>query len=116
MEAGAFSERVRFERLSAASADAYGNVFGGSWAALVTCWAAFRPQFGRESLEAGRLESTLSGVVRVRRFAATESVTAEDRVVFVAGPYAGRTANIRSIVPTMDNRAIEMTIEEGVAA
>lgn len=111
--AGGMVNRVRFERRAVAS-DGYGNV-QGAWQTLATLWAGFKASSGREALEAGRLESTMTGVLYVRRFADTLGIAAGDRGVFVIGPYTGRTFNIRSIVPSHDMATIEMTIEEGVA-
>lgn len=107
--------RVRFERRVPGADDGAGNVRPGAWSALNTCWAAFRPKFGREQLEAGRLESTMQGTLTTLAFAETKAVTAADRVVFVTGPYAGKACQIRSIVPTPDAREIEFLLEDGVA-
>lgn len=112
---GNLNNRVRFERQVPGADDSYGNPLPATWTELATVWAAFRPKFGREQLEAGGLESTMTGALTVRRSAAVAAVTAADRVVFTAGPYADRTCQIRSIVPTMDNSGIEFLLEEGVA-
>lgn len=115
LDAGQRNLRVRFERRIPGADDGAGNVLPGAWTALDTCWAAFRPKFGREQLEAGRLESTVLGTLTTLSFAATKAVTAADRAVFVTGPYAGKACQIRSIVPTADAREIEFLLEEGVA-
>lgn len=107
--------RVRFERQVAGGDDGYGNTLPSAWTEIVTVSAAFRPKFGREQLEAGRLESTMQGTLTVRRTSATAVITAAARVVFTAGPYAGKACQIRSIVPTPDNREIEFMLEEGGA-
>jgi head-tail adaptor len=106
--------RVRFEREATAD-DGFGNVTNGTWSALVTRWARVKPEKGREQVEAGRLESTMRGVLTVRREAATIAITPADRAVFVVGPYSGKTVNIRSIIPGPDNSTIEFVFEEGVA-
>lgn len=111
--AGLMVNRVRFERRASGSDD-YGNVLS-SWETLFAVWAGFKAMAGREALEAGRLESTMAGVLTVRRSANTATLLASDRGVFVIGPYAGKTFNIRSIVPGADMSTLEMTIEEGVA-
>jgi SPP1 family predicted phage head-tail adaptor len=113
--AGQRSNRARFERRVEGADDGTGNVLQ-AWAPLLTCWAGFRPKFGREQLAAGRLESTLQGTLKVLRWPATAAVTAADRVVFIAGPYAGKTCQIRSVIPTPDNAELEMLLEEGGAA
>lgn len=115
MSAGQRNQRVVFERREPQADDGYGNTLPESWSPLVECWAGFRPQTGRERLAAGRLESTMQGVLTVLRFPATAEVTAADRVRFLAGPYAGKACQIRSIVPTADNAEIEITLEDGVA-
>jgi head-tail adaptor len=113
--AGQRDNRIRFERRVPGADDGYGNTLPDAWTSLLEAWAGFRPKFGREQLEAGRLESTMQGTLTVLAWPATRAVTAADRVVFVAGAYAGKTCQIRSIVPTPDNREIEMVLEEGVA-
>lgn len=110
--AGALSHRVRVERRGAASNDGLGNVLE-PWTPLVIRWAGLRPEFGREALAAGRLESTARGTLTLRRDPATAAITGADRVVFLTGPWSGRLCNILSIVPTLEE--IEMTIETGVA-
>lgn len=112
---GQRNNRVRFSRRIAGGDDGYGNEFPESWTDGVTVSAGFRPKFGREQLEAGRLESTMQGVLTVLRSPATAAVTAADRVVFVAGPYKGKACQIRSVVPSPDNSEIEMLLEEGAA-
>lgn len=112
--AGQRNHRVRFERRQTQADDGFGNERGGWWP-VVDAWAGFRPRFGREQLAAGRLESTLQGTLTVLVWPQTRSLTAEDRVVFTAGPYAGKTCQIRSIVPTPDGREIELLLEEGTA-
>jgi head-tail adaptor len=113
--AGQRNQRVRFERRLSPGDDGYGNPRPVGWSALLTCWAAFRPQFGREQMEAGRLESGLRGTLTVLAFAGTRAVTAADRAVFVAGPYAGRELQIVSVVPTPDGSEIEFALQDGVA-
>jgi SPP1 family predicted phage head-tail adaptor len=110
LRAGSLTSRVRFERRATVD-DGYGNT-QGSYAPVLTVWASFRPQFGSEQLRAGRLESTIQGKLVVRRSEASEAITAADRLAFIAGPFTGKTCQIRSIIPTMDNRSIEMTLEE----
>lgn len=115
LDAGQRNFRVRFERRVPGADDGAGNVLPRAWSALDTCWAAFRPKFGKEQLEAGRQEATMLGTLTTLAFAATRAVTAADRVVFVTGPYAGKSCQIRSIVPTPDSREIEFLLEDGVA-
>jgi head-tail adaptor len=115
LSSGQRNHRVRFERRVPGADGGYGNTLPANWTVLVEAWAGFRPKFGREQLAAGRLESTLQGVLTVLSWSATSAVTPADRVVFLAGPYAGKACQIRSIVPSPDNREIEFMLEEGPA-
>lgn len=105
---------VRFDRRVQVADDGYGNGLS-EWTPLLTTRAAFRPQFGREQVESGRLESTLRGTLTILSSAGSRVLTAADRVVFIDGPYRGHVCQVRSIVPTSDAREIELTIESGVA-
>jgi head-tail adaptor len=116
IEAGRLQHRVRFERQTTTD-DGHGNALA-EWApipGLAGVWAGFRPQFGNESLQAGRLEATMRGTLTVRRSTGTAGVTASDRAVFINAPYAGVSCQIRAIVPTPDRALIEFVIETGVA-
>lgn len=113
-EAGRYAHYIRFERQAIGTDDGYGNVLE-AWAEQYACAASFRPQFGRERLEAGRLESTSLAVMFVRRCAAALAITAADRVVVTAGPLKDKVYQIRSAVPTADGFDVEFTLEEGVA-
>ncbi|HND52871.1 MAG TPA: head-tail adaptor protein [Pirellulaceae bacterium] len=115
LAAGMLHHRVRFERQSVdPTGDGAGNVLQ-PWALLVERRAAFRPSFGREQVEAGRLESTMLGVLTIRRDSVTAGLTAADRAVFVNPPYAGRALQIRSIVLAPDGASLDLTVEEGSA-
>lgn len=116
MDAGRFDQRVTFKRYSEI-ADGSGNETGPyvPISGLVSIPAAFRPEFGREALEAGRLESTMRGTLTIRRFALSATITPADQAVFVNAPYAGVACQIRSIVPTPDRAFLEIVIESGVA-
>lgn len=107
--------RVRFELRIPGGDDGYGNELPATWTALGIISAAFRPKFGREQLEAGRLESTMQGVLTVRRTPDTAAIAADSRVIFLSGPYKDKVCQIRSIIPTPDNREIEVMLEEGTA-
>lgn len=112
--AGAFTHRARFERRAPIVADAYGNTLPASWATLFNRWAHVRPDFGREQLQAGRLESSARAVVTIRRDPDTATITAADRIAFTEGPWQGQTFNIRSVTP-VSMAEIELTGEFGVA-
>lgn len=107
--------RVRFEVRIPGGDDGYGNELPATWTALGIVSAAFRPKFGREQLEAGRLESTMQGTLTVLRSSVTAALKADSRAVFVSGPYKDKVCQIRSIIPMPDNREIEIILEEGVA-
>ncbi|CAN7336111.1 head-tail adaptor protein [Bosea sp. LjRoot90] len=115
LSAGQRNHRVRFERRVPGGDDGYGNPLPETWTPHATVWAGFRPKFGREQLEAGRLESSMQGVLTVLSFAATRAIAADSRVVFLAGPFKDKACQIRSIVPAPDNREIEFLLEEGKA-
>ena len=115
LSAGRYEQRVRIERQAAGPIDAFGNPMPATWSEVITVWAAFRPQFGREQVEAGRLESTVKGVVTIRHSKAAALITPADRIVFLRAPYKDRAAQIRSIAPMSDRREIELTVELGVA-
>jgi SPP1 family predicted phage head-tail adaptor len=113
MDARGLHDRVAFQRRGTVD-DGYGNVQTDTWTTVATIWAAFRPQFGKELLEAQRLQSTTTGTLRVRRSAFSTTITADDRAMFIIGAYKNKIMNIRSIVPSMDNTMIEFVVEEGV--
>lgn len=113
--AGMLQHRARFEYRAASADDGYGNVIAGDWTARVSRWVSVQPDLGGESEQAGRLQSTTGAKIKVRRNAATDAITPADRVVFTAGPYAGMTAQIRSIVRHTDGATYEMRLEFGVA-
>lgn len=110
--AGQRTHRVRFERRATGPKSTSGNVEQG-WSMHVECWAGFRPKFGGEKVAAGQPESTSVGTLTALRWPVTAAVTAADRIVFVAGAFAGRVCQILSIAPTPDNREIEFLLEEG---
>lgn len=115
LSAGQRNHRVRFERRVPGGDDGYGNPLPESWTAQATVWAGFRPKFGREQLEAGRLESSMQGTLTVLSSAATRVIAADSRVVFVSGPYKDNACQIRSIIPIPDAAEIEFLLEEGGA-
>ncbi|RYE28116.1 MAG: head-tail adaptor protein [Hyphomicrobiales bacterium] len=115
LSAGQRNFRVRFERRVPGGDDGYGNELPATWTALGTVWGAFRPKFGREQLEAGRLESTMQGTLTVLRSSVTAALKSDSRAVFISGPYKDKVCQIRSIIPTPDNREIEIMLEEGSA-
>lgn len=111
MAAGPMRDRVAFHRLNA-TADDYGNPTSGYAAtAFLERWGAFRPERGRERLQAGRLEAAVAGVLTVRSDSGTRGVTEADKAVIGGADY-----QIRSITnPDRRGRFLEMTLERGVA-
>jgi head-tail adaptor len=113
--AGQYRNLVTFERRVPGTDDGFGNVVPEAWTEVATVRAAFRPEFARERMQAGKMEATSAGVLTVRRSTLTLTIGGDSRVRFVAGAYSGRIAQIRSIIPSPDSREIEFVIEEGVA-
>ncbi len=103
-------DRVSFHRLDAVSDD-YGNETGGYAAsAFLTVWGRFQPQRGREALEAGRLESSVAGILTIRQSTEADAVTAADQVRIGGAEY-----QIRAIVdPTQRGAYWEISVERGV--
>jgi len=110
--AASLSTRVRIERRPETADDGAGNTLD-DWVEVATRWAGWRPEFGREAVAAGRLESTRAGTVTLRRDATTATLSAADRLVFVTGPETGSIADVRSVIPL--DEVIEVTVEIGVA-
>lgn len=109
MAAGKLRKRLTFERIGEVPDGGGGSVVG--WSTLTTVWGSFMPERGRERLEAGRLESAVAGVVRVRSSVTARTITESDRVQINSVAY-----QIRSITnPDQRNKFLEMTIERGVA-
>lgn len=91
--------------------DDYGNVSSG-WTAtpFLRVWAGLEMERGRERIEAGRLESAVSGVLTVRFSTETRAITAADKVRIGGEDYAIRTITD----PDRRRRFLEMVVERGV--
>lgn len=109
MRAGHLRDRVTFQRETRTADGAGGATI--VWQNLVTVWGGFRPQRGREQLEAGRLESAVAGVLTVRSSPGTRDVTAADRVQIDDVPYQIRTITN----PDRRGKTLELVVERGVA-
>jgi SPP1 family predicted phage head-tail adaptor len=105
--AGQLSDRVTFEAEQLTPDGGGGSAL--AWISVATVWGQFIPERGRERLEAGRLESAIAGVLRVRSSALMRTITAAHRVQIKSVPY-----QIRSFSnPDRRNRMIEMLVESG---
>ena len=109
MGAGQLRDRIAFKSFS------YGDdsMGGGAvtWTTQLTVWGSLMPERGREQLEAGRLESAVAGVVKIRGSVSSRTITPEWICTIDGVDY-----NIRSITnPDRRNRYLEMVVERGVA-
>lgn len=109
MAAGPLRDRIAFkERVR--TADGAGGA-SEAWVTQFTVWGSFTPQRGREQMEAGRLESAVSGVMRVRSSSETRQIDAT--WIAVVG---GEDYNIRWVTnPDRRGRFLEIAVERGVA-
>lgn len=74
-------------------------------------WGDLIPQRGREQVEAGRLQSSVPGVLQVRWDDQSKAIDASYRVIIEGEPY-----QIISVLdPDMHRRTVEMVVERGVA-
>jgi SPP1 family predicted phage head-tail adaptor len=115
ISAGRLDRMVIFQAETQTSDGAGG--YSLSWSTVLTAWAEFRPERGRERIEAGRLEAALGGVLRVRSSVASRAITEGNRVLIPPTGEAaedGETYQIRSISDP-DRQFREMTVEKGVA-
>lgn len=107
--AGTLNKRVTFQRRVVT--DDGGGGHSREWSNLVEVWGGFSPERGSERLEAGRLQGSLFGVLRVRSSATTRTVTVDDRVMI-----DGVAHQIRSVANTdQRNRMLDILVERGVA-
>ncbi|WP_119270860.1 phage head closure protein [Taklimakanibacter deserti] len=107
--AGTLNKRVTFQH-ELRTPDGGGG-FAREWSEIATVWGGFSPERGSERLEAGRLEGSLFGVLRVRSSPTTRTVKVADRVKI-----DGVDHQIRSISnPDQRNRMLDILVERGVA-
>lgn len=110
MRAGRLNKRVTFQRETTADDGGGGQVV--TWAnisGLVDIAAGFTPERGRERLESGRIAAATAGVLRIRSFTLSRTITEKDRVMIDDIPHV-----VRSISnPDQKNRELEMTVERG---
>ena len=107
--AGQFRDRATFQTELKTPTSSGGNTI--TWSDAFTVWAHLREQRGRERLEAGRPESGMPAILRVRCSSETAQITVDWRVLIDGVPYA-----IRSVSqPDRRRRVVEMVIERGRA-
>lgn len=110
MQAGRLRHRITFETF-AGTDDGFGNK-SGLWVLALKAWGDLKETRGGERIEAGRVEASATGTLRVRQDSLSLTITEAHRVK----DHLGRYWNIRSIVdPFGDGTALEMLIERGVA-
>lgn len=107
MAAGGMRARVVFERSVTAPDGAGGQSVG--WSELYACRGHYRPERGRERIEAGRMEASLAGVLRVRSCIAARDVGEADRVLIDDVVFQIRSTSN----PDQHNRYLEMSVERG---
>lgn len=109
MGAGQLRHRVTFQIEN--RTDDGGGGASIEWSTAATVWGSFAPERGNEKLEAGRLEASVAGLLKVRSSTETRAIEAGTHRVLIADqPY-----QIRSITnPDRRDRFLEMTVERGV--
>lgn len=109
MGAGQLRKRVTFEEPVAIADGAGGHATEWMWP--LTVWGAIMPERGRERLQAGRLESPVAGILRIRSSSQVRTITEAHRATIDGVPY-----QIRSIVnPDSRGKYLDMVVERGVA-
>ena len=110
MNIGRLRKRVSFQRVDTTT-DALGNVTANTWSTFLTVSGEFTPMRMVERDEAGRMEASVRGKLRVRSTTDTRAVTEANRVNIGGEPY-----QIRGIVNPDQRRCyLEMSVERGVA-
>lgn len=108
--AGALNKRVTFQR-EKQTPDGMGG-YAVSWQDELLAWAQYRPDRGREVIDADRLSSTAFGILTVRASTAARRLTPKHRVLVDGVPH-----QIRSIGnPDQRGAFLEMIVERGVAS
>jgi hypothetical protein len=113
MSAGRFEQRVRILRRAIVIDDETGNPKSSTRTIIGEVWAALRPEFGRQQLAAGRLESTTRAVITLRRTVETEAIEPGQTLVTLRSPYANVEWTVHGATPMPGNREIEFTVEAG---
>lgn len=109
MAAGRLNKRVTFQEETRTSDGGGGAAV--AWQDVLTCWGGYSPDRGREKLEAGRLETSAAGILKVRSSIASRALGASNRVLI-----DGAAHQIRSVSnPDQHKRFLEFVVELGVA-
>lgn len=109
MAAGPLRDRIAFKS-RVRTADGAGGA-SEAWVTQFTVWGSFTPQRGREQMEAGRLESSVAGTMRVRSSSQTRLIDATWIAVLDGADY-----NVRWVTnPDRHARFLEIAVERGVA-
>ncbi|WP_319528982.1 phage head closure protein [uncultured Cohaesibacter sp.] len=107
MRAGTLNKRVTFNE-PLHSIDASGGLVE-AWGDDLTVWGGFRPERGREQQENGRLQASVSGILRVRSSSETRAIGEHWRVLIDGEDYS-----IQSITnPDQRNRELEIIVTRG---
>jgi SPP1 family predicted phage head-tail adaptor len=86
MKAGALDRRVTILRLGAASDDGYTTT--QEWIEVGQRWAAFKPQSGREAIEAAGKDGMEAATFHLRHDSLTRSITELDVLEYETRRYA----------------------------
>jgi head-tail adaptor len=113
LSAGRFEQRVRVLRRVLVEDEEAGNPESATRQTFGEFWASFRPEFGRQQLAAGRLESTTRAVITLRRTSLTVQIAPGDTLVMQRSPYVGVEFVVRGATAMPGNREIEFTVEAG---
>lgn len=113
LSAGRFEQRVRILRRVLIADDETGNPESATRQTVDEVWATLRPEFGRQQLAAGRLESTTRAVIAMRRTDVTAQIQPGQVLVTLRSPYVNVEWTVRGATPMPGNREIEFTVEAG---
>lgn len=112
ISAGDLVDEVKFYRRNA-TADAYGNPSSGyEVTPYLTRRCQFRTERARERMEAGRLEASAAGIIRLRREDAVMAISPADKVEINGTAYQIRSDPLTN---GRRDRVVEFNVERGVA-
>lgn len=109
MPIGRLRDRVTFRSPNNVADGAGGHTRG--WSEEFTVWGQLMPGTGAERREAGRLQSSVPAILRVRQTANALTITTGWQAVI-----GGVEHQVRAIVdPDRRRRWLELTLERGIA-